>query len=165
MKRLIVPLSLMTVLSACASSGTYPSLLPRAAERGGFAEPAAPAPAASAPDPALDTQIDAIQRRAGEAASRFDQGAAKAERPVRIAGKAAAGSDAWLDAQTALAGLDVLRAETLEALTDLEQLASERAVALKADYPALGAAIAAARGKADAQAQRIAALQAMLSPA
>jgi hypothetical protein len=88
-----------------------------------------------------------------------------AERMVSAADKAAAGSDAWLDAQTALATLDGLRAETLEGLTGLEQLASERAAALLAEYPALDAAIATVRKDTDEQARRIAALQARLAPA
>jgi hypothetical protein len=165
MKRYIAPLALPILLAACASPGAYPSLLPRGSERVGFEEPAAPPPVAVAADPALDARIAAVGQRATDAASRFDGAAAKAEQMARAARGAAAGSDAWLNAQTALADLDVLRAETLEGLTDLEQLASERALALSADYPALEAAIATVRTAADEQAKRIAALQATLTPA
>ncbi|UVO49115.1 hypothetical protein M0208_00725 [Sphingomonas sp. SUN019] len=165
MKRFIAPFALPILIAACASPGEYPSLLPRGAERAGFEEPAPPPPVAAAPDPALDARIATVRQKSTDAAGRFDAAATKAGQTVRAARGAAAGSDAWLDAQTALAGLDVLRAETLEELTDLEQLASERALALTAEYPALNAAIAAARTAADEQAKRIAALQAMLTPA
>lgn len=165
MKRFFAPLTLSILITACASPDAYPSLLPRGSERGGFEEPAAPPPVAVAADPALDARIAAVGRKATDAATRFDAAATKAERTVIAASGAATGSDAWLDAQTALADLDVLRAESLEGLTDLEQLASERALALTAAYPALDAAVATARTSVNEQAKRIAALQAMLAPA
>lgn len=165
MTRFLHPLALPLLIAGCASPDAYPSLLPRAGERVGFAEPAAPPPLAVVADPALDARIAAVAQRASDAATRFDSAASKATRTVGTARGAAAGSDAWLDAQTALAELDVLRSETLEGLTDLEQLASERALALAPDYLALESAITAAKAAAEEQAKRIAALQALLTPA
>ena len=68
--------------------------------------------------------------------------------------RATVGSDAWLDAQTALAGLDTPRADLLAVVTDLEQLAIARAAAGQPPYPALQTA----QAEAEADLARITAL-------
>ena len=143
--------------SGCARDDRYPSLLPRAVERQSFAEPAAPPAAPVVADPALDARIAAARLSADEAAI------ARAEQRVRAAAGAAAGSETWLDAQVALGELDALRSGNVAALSDLEELATDRAAALEPDYLALNAAIEAARAAVEAQTQRIATLQAMLA--
>lgn len=142
----------------------YPSLLPRPIERRSDAEPITRAQIA-APDPALDAKIGGIRIALADAARAFDQASASADALARAARGASAGSDAWLDAQTALAGLDGHRAETSAALSDLEQLAIDRAAAGQPDYPAIGTAQIAAQTQIDSQAAAIARLQAMLAPA
>lgn len=163
------PLPLYAVLAslcACAvTEGPYPSLAPRPAERLSFAEPAAPPPAPLVADPALDAQIATNARERAAAVAAFDTGAARAERLARAAREARAGSDRWLDAQTAIAELDALRARHQDALGALEDVASTRAQALQPAYPALEAALADARATSTAQTRRIDTLAASLAPA
>lgn len=162
----IVALPIVTVsLAACAGRDAYPSLLPRGAETRTFDEPAAPPPAAVVADPALDARIAAGERTLAERVAAFDGAAARTARQVSAAGRSPAGSEAWLDAQIALAELDTLRSSTQELVTDLEEAAQERATALTPDYPALEAALERARAAAAAQVARIAALQGALAPA
>ncbi len=156
----------LTSLSSCAvPEGPFPSLAPRAVEKLGFAEPAAPPPAAVAPDPALDVRLADNARERLEAARAFDAGANRAERLARSARGAKPGSEPWLDAQTALAELDALRARHQDALGVLEDLASSRAQALQPAYPALEAALQAARAISASQTRRIDAIAASLAPA
>ena len=155
--RLALPAVLL--LSACSTERQYPSLLPRAGEKQGFEEPVAVAPGPVAADPALDARIAAARRKLAEDVAAFDRSAAQAERLVAAARGSAAGSEAWLNAQVALAELDARRSATLEGATDLEQAASDRAVDGQPDYSALDATIAALREAGAAQTARIGALQ------
>ena len=140
--RAALPALLLSLgLAACAGDRDhgYPSLARRAVEARGFAEPAAPPPVPVRADPALDqfiatqtTQLQAV--RAG-----FDRDAAKAERAAATARGAAVGSDAWLEAQTALAQLDDWRAQATAIASDAEGRGADRAATLAPDYPALAA--------------------------
>lgn len=144
------------LLPGCAADlSGYPSLAPRAAEREGFAEPAAPPPPPVVADPALDARIAAAERDAAAAQRRFDAAFTRAAAQVRAARGARAGSDAWLDAQTAVATLDTERADYRNAFAALEDLAAQRAQALEAPYPALDAAVERARAAAGEQTRRI----------
>ena len=164
MIRPLLPLLAPPLLAGCASeSGRIPSLAPRAAESHGFEEPAAPPPAAARPDPALDARIAEAAARSAESERGYVAARAAAKAKVAAAGRAPAGSDAWLDAQVALGELDVARAEAGEAVTSLEQLAADRAVAGEPPYPALETALAAARARQDAVVATIAELNARLS--
>lgn len=156
------PLLAALVLSACGTTADYPSLLPRAGERLGFAEPAAAPVPPAAPDPALDLRIAQARRRLGESVAAFDAAAAGADRRVNAARGAAVGSEAWLDAQVTLAELDSLRSTTLEVATELDAEATARAMSLAPDYPALDAAIVEARQASEAQTARIDTLQRLL---
>lgn len=152
-------------LAGCAqSSARYPSLLPRAVEGQGFAEPSRPAPVAT-PDAALDAQVAGLRQRVQEAATRFGGTAQAAEAKVAVARGVAEGSEKWLDAQAALAELGALRTPAANALSELEQLALDRGVAGEPPYPALDEAIAAARRQVEAQEDRIGALEAALAGA
>ena len=75
----------------------------------------------------------------------------------------AVGSQAWVTAQTALADLDAIRGETVELVTDLEEVASARAQAGTPAYPALNAAIDEIARQALTQADRTKALEAALA--
>jgi len=163
--RVLAPLALGLIAAGCTAPGSYPSLLPRTAETRSDAEPAPVEPVAAATDPALDARIAAALKTLAERTTAFDASAAIAERQVARAGNAPAGSASWLDAQVALAELDTLRSATVEVATDLEDLASERALALAPDYPALTAAVEQVRAAGASQAAQIAALQARLAPA
>lgn len=153
-------------LAGCAvPEGPFPSLAPREVEKLGFAEPTPPSPAPVAPDPALDARLADNARERQAAIKAFDTGADRAVRLARVARGAKAGSEPWLDAQTALAELDALRARHQDALGVLEDMALARAQALEPAYPGLEAALKDARAASAAQTRRIDAIVASLAPA
>ena len=164
-----LPLFALTVLVAalagCTQSpGAYPSLLPRPIESGSFAEPERPAQVAI-PDAALDTRIAGFNASLTAGNQQFAAAAQEAEAKVAVARGVPQGSDAWLDAQTALSQLESLRAPLLIALSDLEEIAIERGKAGQPPYPALDSAIAAAEAMTTAQGDRIKAIEAALAGA
>lgn len=151
----LIPLALVLTLVACTGpAGSGPSLLPRAVEKQSFDEPApAPAPVAT-PDPALDTRIAGILADRMDAATDFAEADKRLSVPLAAGARAKVGSDAWLDAQTALTELDDARGRIADALTGLEQLAIARAATGEPPYPALEAA----RTETEAQVDRITAI-------
>lgn len=158
-------IALPLVISGCsAPSGDYPSLLPRPIEKVGFAEPERAAPETQA-DAALEIGIDQQRRALDAAIARFDTAAASAERAARAARGAPAGSEAWLDAQIALAELDTLRQDGAAVLGDIEKLAIDRAVEGKPAYPPLTRLQGDAEARARTEGERIARIAAMLAPA
>lgn len=160
---ILVPLSVALLASGCAQErGNFPSLLPRAIEQRSDAEPERPVPVAT-PDPALDAQLTTLTAAVAEADAAFAKAAGAAEQRARAAKGAAEGSERWLDAQTALAEVDVARGAIQQPVAELEQLAIDRAVAGRPAYPALDAALEAARTRAAAQAERVRAIEAMLA--
>jgi hypothetical protein len=161
--RYILPLLALLPLAACAAAdGQYPSLLPRQIESRGDAEPVRPDPVA-VPDTTLDAAIAAKQALAAAAAKRFQSAAITAEARVAVARGVAVGNPSWVAAQTALADLSPIRNETVELAAALEELAIARAQEGKPAYPALDAAIAEVGGLAQAQGDRIAALESALA--
>jgi hypothetical protein len=161
---LLAPLLLLP-LAGCAHDATpYPSLAPRAVEKLGFAEPAV-AIAEAKPDPALDAQIAEWQRTLDTIAKGFGADAGKADAAAGRARGKSVGSDAWLDAQSALAGLDDWRAQTSSLLTDLDRAATDRAAALAPAYPALATLRERIVAEAERQSATIDRLQAMLPAA
>lgn len=148
---LVLPIG---TLAACTTpDGGYPSLLPRPIESRDDAEPVRPEPVVL-PDAALDTRIAQKREAAAAAAKRFQAAAVTAESRVAVARGVPAGSEAWVAAQTALAELDAIRGDTVELVSDLEEVASARAEAGTPAYPALNAAIAEIGGLATTQAER-----------
>ncbi|MEI5687066.1 hypothetical protein [Sphingomonas kyungheensis] len=157
--------ALVLPLAACAHDATpYPSLAPRAVEKLGFAEPVVTV-AEAKPDPALDARIDAWQRQLDTIAKGFAADAARTETAAARARGQAVGSDAWLDAQSALAGLDDWRSQASALLTDIDLAASDRAAALLPVYPALAPLRERAAAEGERQAQTIDRLQAALPAA
>jgi hypothetical protein len=156
---------LLLPLGGCAQDRTrYPSLAPRAVEKLGFAEPEVTIAEAKA-DPALDARIATWQDTLDAVAKGFGADAAKAETAAARARGKGVGSDAWLDAQSALAGLDDWRAQTSALLTDIDQAATDRAAALAPTYPTLAALRARVVAEADRQSGTIDRLQATLPAA
>lgn len=154
MIRLAIALLTPLPLIACATESIpAPSLLPRAIETRSDAEPSRPLPAATQ-DAALDTQIAQLEARRKKASDEFADADRTATARLAAGARASVGSDAWLDAQTALAALDAPRAELLSVLTELEQMASARVAAGQPPYPALDAA----RIDADAELDRVTAI-------
>lgn len=126
-------------LAACAGDrdAGYPSLARRAVETRGFEEPATPPPAPVQADPALDRMIATQTAQLQTVRAGFDRDAAKAERAAAAARGAPVGSEAWLDAQTALAQLDDWRAQATAIASAAEVQGADRAATLAPDYPAL----------------------------
>lgn len=156
---------LLLPLEGCAQDRTrYPSLAPRAVEKLGFAEPEVTIAEAKV-DPALDARIATWQGTLDAVAKGFGADAAQAETAAARARGKGVGSDAWLDAQSALAGLDDWRAQTSALLTDIDQAATDRAAALAPTYPALATLRARVVAEADRQSGTIDRLQATLPAA
>ncbi|MGA1800234.1 hypothetical protein VH567_15800 [Sphingomonas sp. 4RDLI-65] len=160
-----VSLAMALAVGACSKDTVgYPSLGLRPVEKLGFAEPEVKA-AEVKPDPALDAEIAVMSGRLDAIVAGFTRDASKAEASARAARGAAVGSDAWLTAQTALAGLDDWRAQSSALVTDIEARATDRAAALQPDYPALAAVHAKAQVENDRQGTTISRIQASMPAA
>jgi Meckel syndrome type 1 protein len=124
------------LLAACAApQGDYPSLQIRPAERiDPDAEAPPPPPATPVPAETL-AQAEALKRRAETADGDFQRMAPRAGSAAQTARGAAVASDAWVNAQVAIAMLDSKRSETAAALADLEVLYADRAVRLEEMAP------------------------------
>ncbi|USU09298.1 hypothetical protein NF700_03055 [Sphingomonadaceae bacterium OTU29MARTA1] len=152
-------------LSACAKdTTTYPSLAPRAVEKLGFAEPEV-AVVEAKPDPALDARIAAFAQTLARTRQGFAEDARTAGAAAARARGKAVGSDAWLDAQTALAALDDWRAQTASLLSDVDLAASDRAAALEPVYPTLAELRGRVSEEVEGQSAAIDRLQATLPAA
>jgi hypothetical protein len=154
-------------LGGCAGADTarYPSLLPRPIESRSDAEPAVAPPAPVVADPALDGKLADYAASLDKTEKAFAPAADHAEALARAAHGDAVGSDHWLDAQTALAQLDTYRSDLSAMLTDVEQIAIDRAAAGQPDYPAVEELRDKVKTAFDAETARITAIQDMLPAA
>jgi hypothetical protein len=159
-KRIAILLTLGLV-GCTEAPGVYPSLALRPIESRSDAEPEVVTPVA-APDPDLDKKIAAIGAKLGASEAAFAASAATAESAARSPAAQAVGSNEWVRAESALADLDSLRVDTLGAVSDLDQLTSERGVIGDPPYPALEDARAKAQAQLEAQQTKIAAIKAIL---
>ena len=151
MTRLLPASVALGLLAGCATQDvSAPSLLPRPIESRSDAEPVRPEPVAT-PDPKLDAEIAGLTVRRDRAAQDFATADRVAAARLSAGARAAIGSDAWLDAQTALAALDTPRADLVAVVGELEDLAIARATAGEPAYPALETA----KTEADALLARI----------
>jgi hypothetical protein len=157
------------LLSACAPSGSFPSLAPRAAELAGpdrGAEGQATAePAPPAADPALIARLDQLVAAAREGQQAFEPALAAAERAIARAG--APRSESWIEAQLALSRLEAARTPTVTAQADLDALVRERndggSPPGEADAAAIAAAAEQIRSLVAAQNEQLARLSGLLS--
>jgi len=164
--RFLLAGSILLAASACAErrATSYPSLLPRPIESRSDAEPVVTAPVAE-PDPALDLVI-ATKLAAVETSRRdFAIAATRAESLARTAKGDVVGGSRWIEAQTALAELDIFHAQSLSVVTDLEEAELTRATDGKPPYPALEQAHAKAQTELEAQTATVARLQGLLPQA
>jgi hypothetical protein len=159
---LLPALSLLALAGCARDGGTFPSLAPRPTEKLGFAEPEAPPAPPLTADPTLDARIAALTTQLGAAARGFDAALGKARAAAGRPGARTAGSDAWLDAQTALSGLDDWRGQASGVAAEASGLAATRAQTLAPDYPALARIQAAAEAETTRQDSAIGKLQASL---
>lgn len=156
------PFLTLVALAGCTQDPTsYPSLLPRAAETQSLEEPVRPEAVATA-DAALDARLAAIRATLAANGQKFSSAAQEAEAKVAVARGLREGSEGWLDAHSALSIVESLRAPTLAALSDLEEIAIARGQAGEPPYPALDALAREAEAAVAAQNQRIATLDAAL---
>ncbi len=159
--RRTLPLLALTLAGCVQGDGKYPSLLPRAIEAQSVAEPVRADPVAT-PDAALDARVGELSTALDTGAKSFAAAAQNAEAQIAVARGLPVGSDPWLDAQTALTGLDSVRSPVIVALGELERLAIDRGAAGRPPYPALDTAIARARTLDADQTKRVARLEAAL---
>jgi type IV pilus biogenesis protein CpaD/CtpE len=156
----------IAMLAGCArDNDKFPSLAPRPIEKLRFAEPDPTPPAPVEADPVLDATLATIATRLDGVTKGFAVDAAKTEAATRAAKGKAVGSDAWLDAQAALAGLDDWRAQVSSIVTDIDQLASDRAAALAPEYPTMAPLRARGQTEVDHESETILRLQALLPSA
>lgn len=138
-------LALPVLLSACAPAGNPPSLLPRPAEKIRIDDPPVENTGTAAATASAEAQA-AIARLLAQA----EQGEAAqvkvlaANRGALAGRSAAAGSEAYIAAQVALAALESARIPTLDAMAELDRLGAA------ADSSTDAAAYAAAQVKVQA---------------
>ncbi len=159
--RFILLLSLAGLSACTQSTGRYPSLLPRPIESTSLAEPERPTPVAT-PDAALDKRIAEIRATLAEGIRAFNAGAQDAEAKIAVSRGLAPGSEPWLQAQVAMGQLGELRRPSVSALSELEEMATQRGVDGLIPYPALDAAVTEAEQAADSQQAKIDSLDAAL---
>ncbi|WP_156363737.1 hypothetical protein [Sphingomonas sp. Leaf357] len=145
-------------------SATYPSLLPRPIESRSDAEPVATVPVVE-PDPALDTVVAKSLAAVETNKKDFAIAATRAESAAKVAKGDRVGGERWIEAQTALAELDIIHAQALSVVTDLEQAAIARAADGKPAYPSLDSAHLAAQAELQAETATVARLQVLLPAA
>jgi hypothetical protein len=160
-RRFALPLIAAALAGCTQTGGDFPSLAPRPIEQMSDAPPERPTPVAT-PDAALDGQIATLAKQLADAATAFDPAAGRARALVTDARSSGVGSGPWLDAQTALAELDGIRAESTAALSALDELAIGRARQLEPAYPALEALHDKGETQAAAESATIADLQKQL---
>lgn len=145
-KLLIIPLA--TLLFGCTASdeAAYPSLVPRPAEPAQAGD-AAPRPAAPA---GAENRLQALVARREEAKQAFTAALPAAEASVRRAAAAAAGSEAWVDAELALGRMTAAQSPAYSLAADVAVLRQDLA-----DAAIAGADVAALIAGADALAAEV----------
>ncbi|CAN5270542.1 hypothetical protein BH10PSE12_BH10PSE12_09070 [soil metagenome] len=128
-------LSLLALaLAGCTSavSGVYPSLAKRPMESGvaSSAPAIAQPPAPPVDDPALNADIARLSAQAQAGSTAFDSAYPEAEGQARAAAKASVSSEAWVAAQVSLSGLESARNGTVSALAGLDILYADRVGAI-----------------------------------
>lgn len=139
-----------------------PSLLPRPIETRSDAEPVRTVEAA--PDAALDAEISRRGAEFDASTTALSAAIAKSRPMIEAARGDKAGSDAWIGAQAMVTDLGTARATSDSALSDLEQLAIERAAAGLPPVPSLDARIEAGNALVARLGEAVAALQSSLAP-
>jgi len=122
---------LSDVVTGCASQGDWPSLARRPIERGveritGTAEPAPPAPDATATQEAVSddlvTRLGQLEQAARDAHQRFTARQVAATKIIAAGSGAPIASPAWSSATVALADLTAARSDALVSLGELDRL-------------------------------------------
>lgn len=157
----------LSLLGACSTvdDSRFPSLAKRPIESAGLTtrpDAIEPPPAAPA-DSNIAAKIAQYRGQANTGQGAFQQELGAAQRRVSAASGAAVASDAWMEAQMAISGLDSARAPTVEALASLDQLqVKQQGVGGRAGMDEIAAAIAAVRSMVAGQDEELNALKARL---
>ncbi len=154
--RLVPPLlAAAALLAGCVSQGPFPSLAPRPAEGMDMSLEPVREPVDVPSDSGLRLRILELREQARQGERAFDAAFGPAQAAARAAGPR--GSDSWVDAQQAISRLEAARSQTMQALVQLDQLASGRsAVATNADdFAAINGMLAVVEALAADQQARI----------
>jgi hypothetical protein len=161
---LIALLPLVAAVSACATSGEYPSLARRSFEAAP-AETTVPPPVALPSDASVRARIAAALTRARAGIPTFDAALAKARADTVDAAGSASGSDSWIAAQLSISRVEPMLEPATSALADLDN--EKRALMLadpaSPDGEALDAAIAEVAATSQTQGAALRALEMRLS--
>ncbi len=157
------------LLTGCATKddARFPSLAKRPIEDMGLTRipDAVEPPPAPAADGALVGRIAELRGQIASGEARFRAELARAQAKVSAAGGAAPASDAWMEAQMAISGVEAARRPSVEGLASLDQLkVSRERDNLRAGTDELDAAITAGRATVEGQSATLTALKRRLRP-
>lgn len=128
--RRLGPLFLLTILTSCATpEDDFPSLERRPFETGSsdlVTEPAAPA-APTKLTPELTGKVKALTARHVAANSAFNRALPRVQAIAQRASGSAQGSESWVNAHLELSRLDHMRADSVAALGELDELIAAQA--------------------------------------
>lgn len=159
--RTLITLSSIPLIAACsATTGDFPDLAVRPIESRSDAVVAPPASTAT-PDPAMAATAEALAVESAAYAATFDEKLAKLQSQARAAGPE--GSESWVAAQLGLTDLDRLRARTVSDLAEFDQMLVAEYSANRPVAPETAAVATQLQARADAQAQAIEGVKALLA--
>ena len=147
-----------SLTAACAASGPFPSLAPRAVEKEAEAAPEPPPPTVA--DAAVTARIAQLLTGARQANARCEEPDRAADQATGRAG--GVGSEGWIAAQQALSRAVAARGPVVDAIAELDRLGITHAYH-PANLAAVQEALVEAQGIAERQSSLIAALQARLA--
>ena len=147
-----------SLTAACAASGPFPSLAPRAVEKEAEAAPEPPPPTVA--DAAVTARIAQLLTGARQANARFEEAYRAADQATGRAG--GVGSEGWIAAQQALSRAVAARGPVVDAIAELDRLGITHAYH-PANLTAVQEALVEAQGIAERQLSLIASLQRRLA--
>lgn len=148
-------LALCLTTAGCVANGPFPSLQPRAAEQTSNMEEPVRQPVLIASEQPLRARTAGLLATARRGQQAFEAAFGTASTSAARAG--AAGSESWIEAQQAISRVEAARAETVQALADLDALSIERAEIATSidDLGIVASALEEAQNIANAQSERL----------
>ncbi len=116
----------LLILPGCAGDLAYPSLAPRAVEKGDMVE-TPPVPTAAALDPDVTTRVAALTAQARQGNAAFEAATRNGCAAIGRGQGVVQGSEAWVASQQAISIIEAARAPTVAALNDLDALLVDKA--------------------------------------
>lgn len=159
--RILSALPLILVTAACTpATGTFPTLGVRPIESRSDAVEAPTAPTA-VPNPVMAATAEALSVESTASARTFDEKLTRVQSLARAAG--AEGSESWIAAQLGLTELDQARARTVSDLAEFDRMLVAEYSANRPVAPETAAVATELQARADAQAQAIDGVKALLA--